>query len=615
MLTDLRIENFAIIQQLELQFDTGLIAFTGETGAGKSIILDAIAAVIGGKADAGMIRAGSDRALVEAGFRIPADSTAVIHEILQREDLLDEPGCITLSREIRREGRSTARINGRTAALGLVRELGSYLIDIHGQSEHLSLLNVHRHIHLLDRYASAGTALEEYRAPYQRLLELRRDLQKLRQSDADAERRTDLLSYQLQEIEAAALKPGEEAELRGERDRLANAENLASLAQQAVALLDEGTPEAPAAGDLAGQVVQLMTGVAKIDAQRQGLLEQATTIAELVSDLTLELRDYLEGIEFNPRRLEQAEERLDLIHKLQRKYGGTIEAVLAFAENARQELDTIAHATERIGELEKQEHELLEELARRAGFLSSQRQEAARRMEQGVEAELADLSMAGARFAVDFRLEPDPKGIAWANGERVGFDQTGADRIEFLIAPNPGEGLKPLVKIASGGETSRLMLALKNVLALADFVPTLIFDEIDQGIGGRVGGIVGEKLWQLGRRHEVLCVTHLPQLAAFSDQHFSVRKLVESGRTTTQVRLLDDPGRLEELALMLGSQSEANRTAARETLTASRKRASRLNQSALVQNLPAPSPSQPGPGDKPTSEQPPTGKAKQPPMI
>jgi DNA repair protein RecN (Recombination protein N) len=580
MLTDLRIENFAIIQQLELQFETGLIAFTGETGAGKSIILDAIAAVIGGKADAGMIRAGSDRALVEAGFRIPAESKAAIEEILEREDLLDDPGCLTLSREIRREGRSTARVNGRTAALGLVRELGSYLIDIHGQSEHLSLLNVHRHIHLLDRYSVSGSPLEEYRGPYTRLLDLRRELQKLRQADADAERRTDLLSYQLQEIDAAGLKPGEEVELRAERDRLANAENLASLAQQSVGLLDEGSPEAPAAGDLAGQVVQLMSGVAKIDARRQNLLEQATTIAELISDLTLELRDYLEGVEFNPRRLEQAEERLDLIHKLQRKYGGSVEAVLAFAENARQELETLAHATERIAELEKQEEDLLAELSRLAARLSSQRKEAARRLEQGVERELADLSMAGARFAVDFRVEADPKGLSWADGTRVAFDHNGADRVEFLIAPNPGEGLKPLVKIASGGETSRLMLALKNVLALADYVPTLIFDEIDQGIGGRVGVVVGEKLWQLGRRHEVLCVTHLPQLAAFSDQHFSVRKQVEGGRTTTQVRLLDDPGRLDELALMLGSQSEANRIAARETLTASRKRASRLNQGA-----------------------------------
>jgi len=578
MLTELHIDNFAIIHKLALTFQTGLITFTGETGAGKSIILDAIAAVIGGKAEPGMIRAGAERAIVEAHFRIPEDSRAAVDEILEREDLLDEPGHLVLSREIRREGRSTARVNGRSAALSLVRELGAYLVDIHGQSEHLSLLNVHRHIHLLDRYANSAAALEAYRAPYAALLELRRELAKLRQAEQDAERRTDMLGYQLEEIDSAHLKPGEETELRKERDRLANAENLANLAQRALALLDEGSPEAPAAGDLAGQVVQLLASLVKIDPARQSLSEEAVSIAELISDLTLELRNYLEGIEYNPRRLEQVEERLDLLHKLQRKYGGSVEAALAFAENARQELDAIAHATERIAELEKQEQAQLSELAKRAAELSRLRQEAARRMEKGVERELGDLSMAGARFAVDFRSEPSPQGLPWKDGERAAFDASGCDRIEFLIAPNPGEGLKPLVKIASGGETSRLMLALKNVLAQADFIPTLIFDEIDQGIGGRIGGVVGEKLWQLGRRHEVLCVTHLPQLAAFGDQHFSVRKEVEEGRTSTIVRPLDDPGRMEELAQMLGSLSEANRVAARETLAAARKRASRLNQ-------------------------------------
>ena len=586
MLTELRIENFAIIQELELHFQPGLIAFTGETGAGKSIILDAIAAVIGGKAEAGMVRAGAERAFVEAHFQIPPDSKAAVEEILDREELQDEPGLLTLAREIRREGRSVARVNGRTAALSIVRELGSYLVDIHGQSEHLSLLNVRRHIHLLDRYANVAPALEAYRVPYTRLQELRRELAALREAERDAERRTDMLGYQLEEIDSAHLKPGEEAELRVERDRLANAENLASFAQQALALLDEGTPEAPAVSDLAGRVVQLMAGIAKVDTARQNLSEQAITISELFSDLTLELRNYLDGIEFNPRRLEQAEERLDLIHKLQRKYGGSVEAALAFAETARTELDTIAHATERIAELQKQEGTRIAELARCAAELSKQRKAAAQRLESGVEGELGDLSMAGARFSVDFRTEPDPRGlpldgsVSASLAGPVAFDATGCDRVEFLIAPNPGEGLKPLVKIASGGETSRLMLALKNVLAAADFIPTLIFDEIDQGIGGRIGSVIGEKLWQLGRKHEVLCVTHLPQLAAFGDQHYSVRKEVEAGRTSTTVRALDDPARLEELALMLGSLSEANRTAARETLTAARKRASRLNQAS-----------------------------------
>ena len=579
MLTELRIENFAIIQQLDLDFKPGLITFTGETGAGKSIILDALTAVVGGRADTTMIRSGAERASVEATFRLSGANKQPIQEILSREDLLDDPEYVTLSREIRREGRNTARINGRNASANLVREIGAYLIDIHGQSEHLSLLNVRQHVHMLDRYASSEAELSAYRQSYNALTSLRRELSQLRHTEQDAERRTDLLSYQLQEIDAAALKSDEESELRQERDRLANAESLATLTQQALALLDEGDTESPAISDLVGEVVQALASLARTDTAQTGLAEQSQTIADLLSDLTLELRAYQENIEFNPRRLEEAEERLDLIHKLQRKYGGSVESVLAFAEKARQELDTIAHATERIAALEEKENRALQELAENAQALSQKRREAARSLESGVEVELDDLSMSGARFAVDFQIQTDPNGVTLSDGTQAAFDSTGIDRIEFLIAPNPGEGLKPLVKIASGGETSRLMLALKNVLAQADDIPTLIFDEIDQGIGGRVGMVVGEKLWQLGRRHEVLCVTHLPQLAAFGDQHFHVRKHIEGGRTITQVEKLDGSSRLDELAQMLGNLNETNRAAANETLNTARERAAKLAQS------------------------------------
>lgn len=576
MLTELRIENFAIIQSLDLEFKPGLITFTGETGAGKSIILDAITAVVGGRADPTMIRAGAERASVEATFTLSEANREPLTEILTREDLLDDANYLTLTRELRREGRSTARVNGRSVSINLVREIGEYLIDIHGQSEHLSLLQVRQHLHLLDRYAATEAELSEYRKAYDQLVALRRELNQLRQTEQDAERRTDLLSYQLQEIDAAQLRPGEEVELRQERERLANAENLASLAQQALSLLDEGSPETPAISDLIGQVVQSMTSLARIDESQASLLEQADNVANILSDLALELRDYLENIEFNPKRLEQTEERLDLIHKLQRKYGGSIEAVLAFAETARQELDTIAHATERIAELEEKEEQALKMLAVKAQALSRKRKAAGETLQAAVESELNDLSMSGARFSVDFQYTPDPEGVLLDSGETVSFDSTGIDRIEFMIAPNPGEGLKPLVKIASGGETSRLMLALKNVLAQADNIPTLIFDEIDQGIGGRVGMVVGEKLWQLGRRHEVLCVTHLPQLAAFGDQHFQVSKKIVGGRTITQVEQLDESHRLNELAQMLGSLNEANRAAATETLNIARRRAAEL---------------------------------------
>ncbi len=576
MIVELRIENFAIIQRLELHLASGLLTFTGETGAGKSIILDAIEALVGGRADASMIRSGFDRALVEATFRMPEASRAAMLQILEREELLDDEVEVTLSRELRREGRNIARVNGRSVSLGLLRELGSFLVDIHGQSEHLSLYNVREHLHLLDRYAVSEPHLAAYRQAYAQLTSLRRDLASLRQTEADAERRTDMLNYQVQEIEAAQLKPGEEEELRQERERLANAENLASLAQQALQVMDEGTPEAPSMTDLAGQMVQALNAIAKIDTSQSELAEQAAAVVDSLEDIAIELRDYLEGMEFNPRRLEQVEDRLDLISKLKRKYGGSIPAVLAFAEDARAQLDTILHAEERIGELEAEEQALLGNLARLGLALSAHRKAAAGTLAAGVESELGDLRMEGAQFAVDMHFQPDPSGVPLPDGQVVAFDATGFDRVEFLVAPNPGEGLKPMVKIASGGETSRLMLALKNTLVRADPVPTLIFDEIDQGIGGRVGSVVGEKLWRLGRQHQVLCVTHLPQLAAFGDLHFRVGKHVEDGRTMTDVEKLEDGTRLEELAQMLGSLTDVNISAARETLDSARQRAGEL---------------------------------------
>ncbi len=576
MLFQLRIENFAIIQHLELEFHHGLTAFTGETGAGKSIILDAVLALVGAKVDQTLIRTGADRALVEGEFKIPASNRDEILAILEREDLLDDPAGVTLAREIRREGRSVARVNGRSVNAGLLRELGGYLVDIHGQSEHLSLLNVRSHLGLLDRYAAVEDQHLAYRQLYRQHQALRRELTDLRTGEQEAARRSELLRYQLEEIELAHLKPGEEDDLRRERDRLANAESLTQLAQQGLALLEEGSPEAPAITELAGRLEQAMSALSRIDPSQAGLYTQTQTAAETLGEVAHDLQGYLEQIEFNPRKLEQAEERLNLIHTLKRKYGGTIETVLAHAADTRLKLDAITHAAERIAELEGQERGLLEKLSQSARELSKLRQQAAERMSRAVEVELNDLRMEGARFSAELHREADVAGLPWEGGQRLAFNEHGVDRCEFLIAPNPGEGLKPLVKTASGGETSRLMLALKNVLARADAIPTLIFDEIDQGIGGRVGAVVGEKLWQLGRQHQVLCVTHLPQLAAFGDEHWRVRKLVEDGRTLTEVERLGTPARLDELALMLGGVTEANRYAAQEALSSARRRAKEL---------------------------------------
>jgi len=570
MLTELHIQNFAIIDKLDLRFGPGLIILTGETGAGKSIILDAVVMLIGGRADATLIRAESDAAFVEGVFQLKGPEKEAVHSILQREELMDDPDYVVLMREVRKEGRSVARVNGRTVNVGLLKELGAVLVDIHGQAEHLSLLDSRAHLGLLDRYAEVAQPLSDYRQTYHTLLNLRRELNDLRKAQADADRRLEMLTYQAEEVEAARLKPGEDEELRKERDRLANAESLAQNAQEAIAVLEEGSPDTPAATDLVGQAAQALATLAKLDPAQSELASQADLLLDTISDVIHSLRDYLEEIEFNPKRLDEVEERLDLIHSLTRKYGGSIPAVIAYGLEARRQLETITGAAERINELELQEARLLDKLAKQGNMLTEKRKSAATSMGKGIEAELNDLRMAAAKFRVDFQTKPDLNGAPIHNGTRVSFDQNGFDRVEFLIAPNPGEGLKPLVKIASGGETSRLMLGLKNVLAHADEIPSLIFDEIDQGIGGRVGMTVGQKLWNLSRLHQVFCVTHLPQLAAFGDEHYQVQKLIQGNRTLTRVERLDGDPRLLELSQMLGEVGEGTLRSAHELLQVAR---------------------------------------------
>ena len=564
MLTELRIQNFAIIDELELKLGSGLIILTGETGAGKSIILDAATMLIGGRADTTLIRAEAEYAFVEGLFSLLGPEKEAVNAILNREELLDDENHVTLTREVRREGRSIARVNGRTVNVSLLKELGALLVDIHGQSEHLSLLDTRAHLSLIDRYADVEIALKDYRQSYHKLLAVRNELKKLHQAQTDAERRIEFLTFQAEEIEAAKLKSGEDDELKIERDKLANAESLAEYAQQALTVLDEGTPESPAASDLVGQAAQAMMGLAKIDSARAELSEQATGLDTMLADLVRSLRDYLEEIEFNPKGLDEVEERLNLIHSLTRKYGGSIEKVIAFGKEARTQLEDISNTTERIGELENEEAALLSELAEKAGVLSSTRHQAAVTLGKSIEIELKDLRMAEAQFSVDFQKKEDADGIPVEGGKKWAFDHNGYDRVEFLVAPNPGEGLKPLAKIASGGETSRLMLALKHVLARADEIPSLIFDEIDQGIGGRVGLVVGQKLWNLARNHQVFCVTHLPQLAAFGDEHYQVQKLLKDKRTLTRVEPLAGESRLLELAQMLGDVGEGTLRSAHE---------------------------------------------------
>jgi DNA repair protein RecN (Recombination protein N) len=565
MLRDLHIRDFAIIEELNLSFEPGFVVFTGETGAGKSIIIDAVELLLGGRADSTMVRTEANAAIIEGEFHLNEFVRNALNPYLEEEGLLEDPNVLLLGREIRREGRNICRVNGRTVNLGVLRQAGEMLVDVHGQSEHLSLLRVREHINLLDRYAHTEKPRGEFEALSHELGSVRAELEDLRQRERDAARRTEMLTFQVKEIEAASLRDGEIAELVEERTRLANSEQLATLAEQAIAALADGRHRERSASDILGEAVETLEKLARVDGSKEDLAVEMQALLEQMQDGARRMRLYREQVEFNPARLDEVEERLGLIRSLERKYGEGIEAILQHAEEAKQELATITHAEERMEELAQRESELLNRLGVLGNELSQARRQAGEELAKDIELELKDLHMAGARFDAEFAWVQDPAG-APVGEQRVAFGPTGLDKLEFLVAPNPGEGLKPLVKIASGGETSRLMLGLKSVLAQQDRTPTLIFDEIDQGIGGRVGAVVGRKLWALTGAHQVLCVTHLPQLAAFGDQHYKVEKHVEGGRSVAQARMLQGNLRVDELALMLGSVSEANVKSANDLL-------------------------------------------------
>lgn len=558
MLTELYIRNFAIIDELRMRFDRGFNVLTGETGAGKSIILDAMTLVLGGRADTTMVRTDAAEAYVEAVFRLDPAVQAAIAPLLAEEGLDDEADdVLVLARELRLNGRNICRVNGRTVNLALLRDIAEPLIDIHGQGEHLSLLKPRSHLPLLDSYAGLAEERGALAREVSQLQRVQRELRELRQNERSIAQRIDLLRFQIEEIGAAKLEVGEEEELRAERTRLANAEQLMRHANEAVTLITGMETDMPAATDMLGQAERALVQLNRYDETQGPLLERLQGIIYQLSEISADLQNYLDALEFNPGRLEYIEERLELLSMLKRKYGDDIEAILALRERAIAELEDISHSSERIEALEVEQERYLRRIGEMAAALSQKRKAAAQRLAAVVEQQLADLHIDGARFSVDFACEAAADGV-YVGDERLAYDQTGIDRVEFLISTNPGEPLKPMARVASGGETARLMLALKTALAEVDETPTLIFDEIDQGIGGRVGDVVGRKLWGLTNlaRHQVIVVTHLPQLAGYGDTHFHVSKQLQNGRTTTSVTNLDKLGRVQELAAMLGTQGE-----------------------------------------------------------
>ncbi|MEP7285636.1 MAG: DNA repair protein RecN [Chloroflexota bacterium] len=585
MLCEIRIDNFAIIDHLEVQFSPGFNVITGETGAGKSIIIDAVDLLLGGRGDADFVRAGTDKATIEGVFKIPKPLLSDIKTLLESEgvDPADTPDEIILTRELRSNGRNVCRVNGSNVSLQFFRTLGEKMVDIHGQSEHLSLLKAREHINLLDGYANLRDQRSATSVLNHKLKQVRAEIDNLLQDEAALARRVDMLGYQIEEIKAVAPELGEEETLREERTRLANAEQLASLTAEVQQILYEGSDDSsPSAVDLLNQAVASLTKLAKIEPAFEEQHTLAESLAVQADELARAVRTYYDRVEYNPSRLVEVEERMDALTRLKRKYGGTLEAVLSYREKAQKDLSDITHSEERLVELRQQEETLLHQIGDIAVRLSSARAKASKVLSQGIEAEMQDLRMEGARFEVSITQEEDPEGC-YVGEQRLKFDSTGIDHVEFLIAANRGEPLRPLVKVASGGETARIMLAMKGVLSRADSTPTLIFDEIDQGIGGRVGATVGQKLWNLSDGHQVLCVTHLAQLAGFGDAHFKVMKGSRGDRIVTTVVPLDDKARVEEMAEMLGAETVSAKQSAHDILMlARRSKENKGVQSALL---------------------------------
>lgn len=538
MLSELRIVNFALIEQLNLQFQSGFTVLTGETGAGKSLLIDAIALLVGGRASTDQIRSGEEEAQLEASFHLP-DTHPLIRR-LRAQDLIGPHGSeLILRRVLSRSGRHRVYVNGNLCPLRVLEELGGTLIDIHGQHEQQSLLASAKQVDALDAFGRLYELRGRYEQAYQSWRDLRAQLAELQSEVVDRARIEDMLRFQSQEIEQACLLPDEEEQLRNERQRLVHAHRLRELAHEVHGELQE---DEQAVLTRLGRIGRALAELAQTDPAMGDCEQAATESAIQLKDLAGRLRDYAQQLEADPDRQALIEDRLELIQRLKKKYGGSIESVLALGRRVQEELQLLDSREERTAELAA----WLEEEARRlrtlAQQLSKKRMDAAKRMTTLVGVELAAVKMEQAVFQITVSSDESEEGLG----------PVGRDRVEFLLSSNPGEPPRPLGRVASGGELSRIMLALKTVLAEMDQVPVLVFDEVDTGVGGAVAAAMGTRLRKLGSFHQVFCITHLPQVASQAEHHLLVEKGQESQRTSTSVRVLTGMGQEEEIARMLG---------------------------------------------------------------
>jgi len=553
MIKLLRIKNIALVDSAEVEFDPGLTLLTGETGAGKSILIDALGLLLGARASSEIVRSGHEQGSVEAVVE-----SSALAETLAAHALPSDGDEVIVRREVQVSGRGKATVNGALVPVSLLRELSPLVAAIHGQHDPQGLLDADTHVRVLDAYAELTGAAREVANAYAQLREAEEALESFARDRREAERRRDALEFQVGEIEKAQLSEGEEGELRRERGLLGNAERLSAAAGESYALLYED--EAAVLARI-GQVFRRVEELAALEPAFAPYLEARDSIKAQLQDLSLLLRDFQEGLTVSPARLDEVESRLALIERLKRKYGASLGEVIAFGRKCRDELDALSDPEQRERALAKMRDLAAGRYVKSAGELSRRRRQTARELEKRVEAELGQLAMEKTRFRVGFLPE-----AAGEEPPRAAWSEQGFERVEFLISPNPGEPLRPLAKIASGGELSRLMLALKSVAHLDTAGKTLVFDEVDAGIGGRVAEVVGRKLRGMARSHQVLCVTHLPQIASLADRHLVVRKHAEKNRTRTTVEAVEGPSRVEEVARMLGGETitETTRRHARE---------------------------------------------------
>ena len=552
MLSQLFIKNIAVIESASIDFENGFNVFTGETGAGKSILIDSINAVLGGRTSRDLVRTGEEKALVSAVFtNVSKEAESLLQEL--GYEIEDE---LMISREISAEGKSICKVNMRPATAGVLKQLSSVLIDVHGQHDSAVLQNPELHIGYIDSFGNTGNELAEYQDSYKKLRSVEREIKKIINDDSDKSARIDMLKFQIGEIEAAAIEEGEEEELLALSKRIKSAENIMELISETVSALD-GNGENEGALEGLSTAIENCARLTEYFPQYDGLSEKFKEMYYEFEEFSNDVKDNEDELDFDPALQNRTERRLDQIFRLKRKYGGSVEEMFKYYNKAVSELENIEFSEERLEKLQKEQKQLFVETSKLAEVLTEKRHRAAEAFEKAVSEELSYLNMPNVRFSVHF--------------DEIEFSDSGKDNLEFYIATNAGEPLKPLTKIASGGELSRIMLSIKNVLADKDNVDTLIFDEVDTGISGSAAQKVGQKLKQVSSGRQIICVTHLAQVAAYADNHMLISKNTEGGKTFTSVKSLGKEGRVTELArIMGGTMTDALRKSAEELLELSK---------------------------------------------